>query len=650
MTIFNDQKNHNLMYPSFLPLLQTSLLLTFLVMIFSTDVYSQRFELVWSDEFEEQQLNNDTWNPWEGTAYNNEDQYYTPWEDNIYQEDGFLHLVGLRENYGGKQWTSGRINTQNNFEFQHGKVEIRAKLPAGKGLWPAFWMLGSNIDDSGIGWPYSGEIDIMEYRGHLTSQTTGTIHFSAVEPGFPRTPNSDRRSIGHEYDLPEGSFADDFHLFQFQWSDSLMIWSIDDVEFFRLTRDEIEERTSYYPFDQPFYLILNLAIGGDFLGNQQPDENTPDRNEVIVDYVRVYQDVNKEPNIDTGYGTEEHIKPNQNVTIQANITDEDGSIERVEFHVNDEIIATITSTPYQVEWRPGIDGCYELMIKAYDNDNGVGRNNPTTFVAGTGCTKRFYLDDPQTFPGTLQFEYYDYGGLGESYYESTPDTNLGNGLGNNFRTTEAVDIIPDENEDDNYLILDAVTGEWLTYQLEVEQSGIYDIELRFIPGDQAGRLSFSLDDEDWIYFTRLASQGDEYYSTKTTSGVELHKGTYELKMDIAIGADGFKPDHLKAVLKETITSYEHIETSLPSSIQLSQNFPNPFNPTTNITFKLDRPQNSTLEIFNSLGQHIETLYSGRLPTGDHSFTFDASGLSSGVYYYQLSGNNTILTRKMLLMK
>ncbi|HBQ59853.1 MAG TPA: hypothetical protein DD671_09590, partial [Balneolaceae bacterium] len=114
-------------------------------------------------------------------------------------------------------------------------------------------------------------------------------------PEFPRTPNEDHRYIGQEYDLPSGSFSEDFHLYQFEWTDSLLVWSIDDVEFYRLTREEIEARTSYYPFDQPFYVILNLAIGGDFLGNQQPDESTPDRNEVIVDYVRIYQDTNKDP-------------------------------------------------------------------------------------------------------------------------------------------------------------------------------------------------------------------------------------------------------------------------------------------------------------------------------------------------------------------
>jgi len=267
-----------------------------ILFLFSNSSLAQRYELIWSDEFDTN-LDKETWDLWDGTAFNNEDQYYTPRDKNAYTDDGKLYIVGLRENYGGRKWTSARLETQNNFEFQYGKVEIRAKLPQGKGLWPAFWMLGSNIDDQirgqDIGWPYSGEIDIMEYRGHLPAQTNGTIHFSAVEPDFPRDQQADKRSIGKEYDLPSVSFADDFHLFQFQWSDSLMVWYIDNVEFFRLTREEIMERTSYYPFDQPFFFILNLAIGGDFLGDMyQPDSSTPSRNEVVIDYIRVFQDAN----------------------------------------------------------------------------------------------------------------------------------------------------------------------------------------------------------------------------------------------------------------------------------------------------------------------------------------------------------------------
>lgn len=619
------------------------------LLLLSSSTFAQRYELVWSDEFNQAEFDDNTWNPWEGTAFNNEHQYYTPRDKNIYVEDGNLYLVGLREDYGGREWTSGRINTNNNFEFQYGKVEIRAKLPAGKGLWPAFWMLGNSIDDPNIGWPYSGEIDIMEYRGHLTSQTSGTIHFSAVEPSFPRNPNSDRRLIGEEYNLPSGSFAADFHLFQFEWSDSLMVWYIDDVEFFRLTRAEIEERTNYYPFDQPFYLILNLAIGGDFLGNQQPDETTPDRNEVIVDYVRVYQDANKEPEVLIDYDDRVNIDATESLNLEADVTDEDGTIKKVEFYINEEHLATDSIPPYSVKWSPGIDGCYNFEIKAYDNENSVGTAGPVTFVAGTGCEKAAFHGDPHSFPGTLQFEHYDYGGLSNSYYDTTPDTNLGNGQGNDFRTTEAVDLIPDENEEGNYLVTETAVGEWTSYELTIDQTGLYDIELRVVGGTESGRLNFTLDGEDWIYFTRITSQDGQNYTTKNLTDVELQEGTYELRMEIALDGNGLKPDYLKTTFKEA-TSIEENQNKQPSSIHLNQNYPNPFNPATNISFDLPSAKTIQLDIYNSIGQHIENLHTGTLNSGSHTFTFNAAELSSGMYYYQLSAGSQILTQKMLLLK
>ncbi|MEX2603004.1 MAG: family 16 glycosylhydrolase [Gracilimonas sp.] len=623
----------------------------FCILILSTSVFSQRFELVWSDEFNESSIATDTWTAWEGTAYNNEHQYYTPRESNLFLEDGLLHIVGLRENYEGQDWTSARINTQNNFEFMYGRVEIRAKLPAGKGLWPAFWMLGSNIDDSGIGWPYSGEIDMMEYRGHITNQTTGTVHFSAVEPDFPRDPNADRRYIGQEYELPTGNFASDFHLFQFEWTDSLLTWSVDGEEFFNLTKEEIELRTSYYPFDQPFYLILNLAIGGNFLGDQQPDESTPDRNELLIDYVRVYQDINEKPNIYLNFEDTEQIDPYTTINIEPEISDSDGEVEFAEFYINDELVASDSTAPYHFTWTPGIEGCYNLKVLAKDNDNGVGKNSRVSFVVGSGCTQTPFSGQPAEFPGTLELENYDLGGQHRSYYDTTPDTNLGNALGNDFRTTEAVDIIPDENSDgENYLITSTENGEWTKYQIEILHSGTYDIEFRSVPGSGSARINFLLDGEDWIYFTRIASQDGTIYNTKTLTDVELEKGKYELEMYIAQNGGSVKPDYLKAILKNSTSVQENSESEYPASIKLNQNYPNPFNPVTNISVEINEPKTIELNVYNSLGQLVNTLYSGRLSAGFYTYTFNAENLGSGIYYYQLETNGQTFTRKMVLVK
>lgn len=272
--------------------LRIKLFLPLLLSVFFSPVCAQEYNMVWSDEFDQESFDNETWTSWQGTAFNDELQYYTPRDTNIYVQDGMLYLVGLREDHEGRNWTSGRIKTQDQFEFKYGKVEVRAKLPAGKGLWPAFWMLGANISE--IGWPYCGEIDIMESRGHQTNKISGTVHYSAVSRTDSSNPLSDRRLIGSDYILPDqGDFSNSFHLYQLEWTESEIIWFIDGVEFFRLTKSEIEENTSFYPFNESFYLILNLAIGGEYLEEQQPDASTPDRNELVVDYIRVFQEANK---------------------------------------------------------------------------------------------------------------------------------------------------------------------------------------------------------------------------------------------------------------------------------------------------------------------------------------------------------------------
>lgn len=632
-------------------ILKTYFLLPLLILVLaSANIYSQDYNLVWSDEFDQESFDDVTWTEWQGTAFNNEAQYYTRRDTNVYIDNGNLYLVGLRENYGGRSWTSGRIKTQDQFEFQYGKVEVRAKLPAGKGMWPAFWMLGANINE--IGWPYCGEIDIMENRGHQTNKVSGTIHYSAVDPANSSNSLADRRLIGTEYTLPSpGDFSNSYHLFQLEWTDSEIIWSVDNVEFFRLSKSQIEETTSFYPFDKPFYLILNLAIGGDYLGDQQPDETTPDRNELIVDYIRVYQDTNVQPNVSTGYNQTEEVNSGESMTLNADVSDPDGTVEKVEFYINDELIATDSLAPYQTSWTPPVDGCYELQVKAYDNFGGIGVNDqPVTFVAGTGCTQRSYFEAPISFPGTLQLEYYDYGGQNVSYYDTTPDTNTGNSMGNDFRVSEAVDLFPDPSDTTNHWITDFERGEWLSYQVEVTQTGTYDLALKAIPGTGSGRIDLFLNDEFLTFFPNLTAQEGETFVTVTKSDILLEAGVHTFTLEVILDGGGVQADQLSATFKQSTGTEIVEEQSVPGEIRLVQNYPNPFNPTTQISVDLNQNRELQLDIYDTAGHHIQGLYDGKLSAGTHYFTFDASSLSSGVYYYQLTSGRQVITKKMVFLK
>ncbi len=236
------------------------------------------WELVWSDEFEGEEIDTTSWEHevnGDGGG-NNELQYYTDSKANSYIKDGFLVIKAMKKNYRGKFYTSARLRTKGKKDWTYGRFDIRAKLPIQQGIWPAIWMLPTDYVYGG--WPKSGEIDIMEIVGHKPSTLHGTIHYG------PEWPNN--KHTGGTYELPEGeTFADEFHVFSVEWEENEIRWYIDDQLYSTKTPADTDPHP--WPFDQDFHLILNLAIGGNWPGN--PDENTTFPKYMWVDYARVYK-------------------------------------------------------------------------------------------------------------------------------------------------------------------------------------------------------------------------------------------------------------------------------------------------------------------------------------------------------------------------
>ncbi len=231
------------------------------------------WKLIWNDEFNGAEIDTSKWSyevNGDGGG-NNELQYYTANSSNSYLDSGMLVIRAQKENYQGKQYTSARLRTIFRGDWKYGRIEVRAKLPYGKGLWPAIWMLPTDYVYGG--WPRSGEIDIMECLGDNTWKVYGTIHFADSY--------GNHQQSGGNYSLPtdSASFAGRFSVFAIEWDSTSIQWYVDNIKYYSVARTA--------PFDQRFHLLLNVAVGGDWPGN--PNEFTVFPQVMAVDYVRIYQ-------------------------------------------------------------------------------------------------------------------------------------------------------------------------------------------------------------------------------------------------------------------------------------------------------------------------------------------------------------------------
>jgi len=239
-------------------------------------IFAQCWNLVWEDDFNAATLDASNWSYQIGASGwgNNELQYYTDRTDNLELDNGNLKITAREESYNGASYTSARIRSINKADWTYGRMEASIKLPVGQGIWPAFWMMPTNSEYGT--WPASGEIDIMEYLGHQTSTSYGTIHY-----GF----TGNHQFMGSNYTLPSGDFFDNFHLFAVEWEPDEIRWYIDGINYFSIASSSLGSFP--WVFDQDFHFILNVAVGGNWPGSPDATTNFPQTME--VEYVRTYQ-------------------------------------------------------------------------------------------------------------------------------------------------------------------------------------------------------------------------------------------------------------------------------------------------------------------------------------------------------------------------
>ena len=296
------------------------------------DYNSLGYTLVWEDDFNDVQLSREDWNVelhkpgW----VNAELQEYVDSDNNIYIEDGNLIIqpIEIVGEEGDKYYTSGRVNTKDKHDFKYGLFEARLKVPKGMGFLPAFWMMPTEENFYGS-WPRCGEIDIMEVMGQSTNTLHGTIHYG--------NPHGQKQGT-YIIDKKQPDFAEDYHTYACEWEPGKITWYVDGIKFHEATdwytKLEGSEPALYpAPFNQPFYIILNVAVGGSWVG--YPDKTTRfgDNAQMVVDYVRVYQKAEYNEKNYIRYGGDQTIalnKTKQTFSYEFDMKNEDDTNSRFE--------------------------------------------------------------------------------------------------------------------------------------------------------------------------------------------------------------------------------------------------------------------------------------------------------------------------------
>ena len=233
--------------------------------------------LVWSEEFEGNNLDNSTWtyDLGDGSAFgipgwgNQEVQTYTASSKNLKIANGFLTITAIKENLDGKSYTSARIKSQNKFSFKHGQLKVRAKFPQSKGTWPAVWLMGANLD--AVGWPNCGEIDLVEQNGQEKNKVLGTVHWKNT---------ADNTNAKFSDEITAANVSADFKEYRLIWNENTIKMYVESVKYFDINLNES------LPFNQEFFLLLNVAMGGS-LGGDIPASFNQDS--MVIDYIRLYE-------------------------------------------------------------------------------------------------------------------------------------------------------------------------------------------------------------------------------------------------------------------------------------------------------------------------------------------------------------------------
>ena len=601
------------------------------------------WSVVWSDEFNGASLNTGDWNYDIGNGCpslcgwgNNELQYYRA--ENVAVSGGNLVITSLAQSFGGASFTSGKIHTRNKQTFLYGRIEMRAKIPTGGGMWPAFWMMPQ--DDYYGGWAASGEIDIME-SANATTSVGGTIHFGGTYPNNTYT--------GGSYSLGGANFADDFHVYAIEWEPDEMRWYVDGVLFSTKTSSQWYSSAApsnpRAPFDQPFYIILNAAVGGNYTGCTNSGCITASLpQQYLVDYIRVYQDiVNDPPTVSITSPISGSTLPAGDITITADASDSDGTVATVEFYDGFTYLGEDTTEPYSFVWNSVSDGCYEIVARVIDDLGGTG-TDAVDISVGTGCGQAPYWGSPFAFPTKIEAEDFDLGGEGIAYH----DVSAGNN-GGVYRTEEDVDIEACSDTGGGYNVGWISQNEWLEYTVYVPVTGDYTIDTRVASSSTGGTFHVEFNGTDKTGDVNVPVTGGWQAWTTVSVTATLSAGTQTMRF--VTTTDGFNLNYFDIVADATAI----LPDAQSTGYALHPCYPNPFNPSTTIAFELSKPGLASLRIYDPAGRLVRVLVDDHLTASVYREIWDGRDdagreVASGVYFYRLTAGVFSETKKMVLLR
>jgi len=599
------------------------------------------WSLVWSDEFDGAALDAANWTVAVGNGCpslcgwgNNELQYYRA--ENLAVGGGYLTITAKRENYGGSQFTSGRLHTRSKASFLYGRMEMRAKLPTGGGVWPAFWMMPQ--DDVYGGWAASGELDIMESSNNTTS-VGGALHYGGEWPSNTSTSTS--------Y-TPGYNFSDDFHTYAVEWEPDAIRWYVDDHLF--MTRTSAQwwsanaPGNARAPFDQEFYVLLNCAVGGWYTGCTDPSCVTAAfPQEYVIDYVRVYEDIaNFVPTVAVTAPLAGQTVPAGPVTVTVDAADQDGTVQTVELRVDGVLVGSDATAPYAITWTAA-DGCYDLQVRVIDDLN-AETTASLDLTVGAGCGQAPYGGAAPALPARLEAEDYDVGGEGVGYHDADA-TNQGG----QYRTAEGVDIEACTDTGGGYNVGWLNPGEWIEYTVQVPASGTYGLDARVASLAVGGAFHVSVDGVDRTGDVIVPVTTGWQTWTTVNAVLALEAGARTLRFQPTAGE--FNVNWFELAYDGTV--------DVPAAARgaaLHPAYPNPFNPSTTLVYELASAQRVTLAVYDVAGRLVRTLAEGEARgAGRHETVWngrDDAGLAapSGVYFARLDAAGMRQVRRVVLQK